>query len=136
MAYKPNYIRRGNQGKFIATTRTTFNVDNGSGTTADDASIGPFPFDVYIQDVRAIYTEATDTSGAASANYKLGTAVGGATLVGATALGALKAIGSHTGATILVDYVPAGTTIWTRHTGVAATAVGQYFVQVTLLPKP
>lgn len=136
MAYKPTYIRKGKQGVFVATTRTTFNVDNGAGTTADDASVGPFDRDVYLQDVRAIYTEATDTAGAASANFKTGTSAGGATIVAATALGAAKAIGSHTGATILVDYIPAGTTIWTRHTGVAATEVGQYFVQYTFLPKP
>jgi hypothetical protein len=130
------YVGRGNQRTFIATTRTTFNIDNGAGTTADDASVGPFPFDCWITDARAIYTEATDTTGAASANFKTGVSAGDATLVAATALGVLKAIGGYTAGTPLAVVVPANTTIWTRHTGVATTEVGQYFVQYTILPKP
>lgn len=130
------HIARGNQRTFVATTRTTFNVDNGAGTTADDASVGPFPFDCYIADAKAVYTEATDTAGAASANFKTGITSGGATLVAATALEAAKAIGGYTQATPLGVLVPAGTTIWTRHTGVASTEVGQYFVAYVILPKP
>jgi hypothetical protein len=130
------YLARGNQRQFTATTRTTFNIDNGAGTTADDASVGPFPFDCWITDARAVYTEATDTTGAASANFKTGVAAGGATLVAATALEALKSIGGYTSASPLAVLVPANTTIWTRHTGVATTEVGQYFVQYTILPKP
>jgi hypothetical protein len=130
------HIARGNERLILATTRTTFNVDNGSGTTADDASVGPFPFDCYIVAARAVYTEATDTAGAASANFKTGVAVGGATLVAATALEVSKAIGAYTEATPLEVRVPANTTIWTRHTGVAATEVGQYFVEYLILPKP
>lgn len=126
----------GNQRKFIATTRTTFNIDNGAGTTADDASVGPYPFDCWITDARAVYTEATDTTGVATANFKTGVAAGGATLVAATALEVSKAIGGYTTATPLGVLVPANTTIWTRHTGVAATEAGQYFVQYTILPKP
>lgn len=126
----------GNQRAFVATTRTTFNIDNGSGTTADDASVGPFPFDCYIQSARAVYTEATDTAGAASANFKTGVAAGGATLVAATALEISKAIGAYTEATPLDVVVPANTTIWTRHTGIAATEAGQYFVEYVILPKP
>lgn len=130
------YVARGNQRTFAIQTRTTFNIDNGAGTTADDASIGPFPFDCWIVDARAVYTEATDTAGAASANWKTGVSAGGATLVAATALEALKSIGGYTSGTPLAVLVPANTTIWTRHTGVATTEVGQYFVQYTILPKP
>jgi hypothetical protein len=133
---KFGYVGRGNQRTFVATTRTTFNVDNGAGTTADDASVGPFPFDCYIVDARAIYTEATDTAGAASANWKTGITAGGATLVAATALEISKAIGGYTAGVPLAVLVPANTTIFTRHTGVATTEVGQYFVQYTILPKP
>lgn len=130
------YVARGNQRLIHATTRTTFNIDNGAGTTADDASVGPFPFDCYIVSARAVYTVATDTSGVASANFKTGVAAGGATLVAATALEVSKAIGAYTEATPLDVVVPANTTIWTRHTGVAATEAGDYFVEYLILPKP
>lgn len=126
----------GNQRKFWATTRTTFNVDNGAGTTADDASVGPFSFDCYITAARAVYTEATDTAGAASANFKTGVSAGGATLVAATALEAAKAVGGYTSGTPLKVLVPKNTTIFTRHTGVASTEAGQYFVAYEILPKP
>ena len=130
------FVGRGNQRTFVIQTRTTFNIDNGAGSTADDASIGPFPYDCYIVDAKANYTEATDTSGAASANFKTGITAGGATLVAATALEVSKAIGGFTQATPLGVLVPAGTTIFTRHTGVATTEAGQYFVSYTILPKP
>ena len=136
MAAKFPYIARGNQRTFVATTRTTFNVDNGAGTTADDGTVGPFPFDCYVVDARAVYTEATDTAGAASANFKTGITAGGATLVAATALEGAKAIGGYTLAVPLNVLIPANTTIFTRHTGVATTEVGQYFVQYTILPAP
>lgn len=135
MASKFPFIGRGNQRTFTVITPAAYNVDNGSGTTLD-YQLGNFPFDCYLQDVRAIYSEATDTAGAASANFKLGVSAGGATLVAATALEVSKAIGATTVATISADYLPANTTLWVRHTGVATTEVGQYFVQVTLLPKP
>jgi hypothetical protein len=83
-----------------------------------------------------VYTVATDGAGAASANFKLGVAVGGDTLVAATALAVDKAIGATTAATIALSRLPASTTLWVRHTGVAATEAGNYRVQVTLLPKP
>jgi hypothetical protein len=133
---KFGYVGRGNQRTFVATTRTTFNIDNGAGTTADDASVGPFPFACFITDARAVYTEATDTAGVADANFKTGITAGGATLVAATALEISKAIGGYTQAAPLAVLVPANTTIFTRHTGVATTEVGQYFVQYTILPKP
>ncbi len=134
---KYGYVGRGNQRTFTATTRTTFNIDNGAGTTADDASVGPFPFDCFITDARAVYTVATDSAvGDGTANFKTGVAAAGATLVAATLLQASKAIGSYTAGVPLNVMVPANTTIWTRHTGIAVTEAGDYFVQYTILPKP
>lgn len=134
MPTKTPYISRGNQ-RVNTVKSVEFNIDNGAGTTVDDVLFN-FPYDVYLTDVRAVYTVATDTAGAASANFKLGVAAGGATLVAATALTAAKAIGGTTVATIVLDYVPANTTCWVRHTGVAATEVGNYYVQVSFIPKP
>jgi poly(3-hydroxyalkanoate) synthetase len=129
------YIARGNQRALVVMTPAAFNIDAGSGTTVD-YQLCNLPYDAYIQDVRAIYSEATDTAGAASANFKLGVAAGGATLVAATALEVSKAIGATTVATITLDYLPANTTLWVRHTGIAATEAGTYYVQVILVPKP
>lgn len=134
MANQFPYIGRGNQRYNVAMSKE-FNIDNGAGTTDDDVLIN-LPFECRLISVRAIYTVATDTTGAASANFKLGVAAGGATLVAATALEVSKAIGATTSGTILVDLLPANTTLWVRHTGVASTEVGNYRVQVVYLPKP
>lgn len=130
------FVARGNQRAFYVRTATEFNIDNGSGTTADDASIGPFPFDCFIILARAVYTVATDTAGVTTANFKTGITAGGATLVAATALEVSKAIGAYTDGIPLAVAVPANTTIWTRHTGVAATEAGNYYVWYGILPKP
>ncbi len=134
MPNKSTFIGRGNQRLMHLITPAAFNVDNGAGTTVD-YQLCNLPFDAFVVSVRAIYSEATDTAGAASANFKLGVAAGGDTIVAATALGAAKAIGATTSATIVSEYLPANTTLWVRHTGVASTEVGQYFVQVLILPK-
>ena len=134
MPTKFPYVARGNQRVNVVTSKE-FNIDNGSGTTDDDVLLN-LPFDVQIVSVRAIYTVATDTTGAASANFKLGVAAAGDTIVAATALAAAKAIGATTTATVLADHLPANTTLWVRHTGVAATEVGNYRVQVTYIAKP
>jgi hypothetical protein len=131
------YVSRGNQRTFVVDTKTTFNIDNGAASTADDGSVGNFPFDCIIVDARAIYTEATDTVlGDGTANFKTGITAGGATLVAATLLEISKAIGSYTRGTPLAVMVPANTPIFTRHTGIATTEAGQYFVRYTILPKP
>lgn len=129
------YIARGNQRAMVIMTPAAFNIDNGSGTTAD-YQLCNLPFDARIQSVRAIYSEATDTAGAASANFKLGVAAGGATIVAATALEISKAIGATTDAVIVSDLLPANTTLWVRHTGIASTEAGQYYVQVVIVPEP
>lgn len=135
MANKYGYIARGNQRDILVITPAAFNIDNGAGTTAD-YQLCNLPFDARIVDVRAIYSEATDTSGAASANFKLGVTAGGDTIVAATALEVSKAIGDVTTAVIASDLLPANTTLHVRHTGVAATENGQYYVQVLLVPEP
>lgn len=134
MPPRTTYIARGNQ-RLVPVVSKVFNVDNGAGTKDAYPTIN-LPFDAYLVSVRAVYTEATDTTGAASANFRVGVASDGSTLVAATALEAAKAIGATTSATIVLDVLPANTTLWITHTGVAATEVGQYFVQVLLLPKP
>jgi len=107
-----------------------FNIDNGSGTTDDDY----FVFDKAqrIVSVRAVYDSATDTAGAASANFKIGSAAGGAQYVAATALEVSKAVGTYTDATITLADVPANGMIAIRHTGIAATEAGTYYVQIEL----
>lgn len=134
MADKYSYIARGNQRKIVVTSKE-FNIDNGAGTTDDDVLCN-FPFECRVVNVRAIYTVATDTAGAASANFIVGIAAAGATIVAATPLQVSKAIGATTTATVLADLLAADTTLWVRHTGIAATEVGNYRVQVVLLPKP
>lgn len=129
------YVARGNQ-RIEWFRSVTFNVDNGSGTTIDDVIFSDLDFDAYVVHVRAVYVEATDTSGAASANFKLGTAAGGATVVAATALEVSQSVGDATEATIVAGRVAAGGALFCRHTGIAATEGGQYYVQVGVLPVP
>jgi hypothetical protein len=129
------YVARGSQANRIYTTQI-FNIDNGAATTIDDCA---FSLDqpVEIISIRAIYTEATDTAGVASANYKVGTTAGGAEIVAAFALEVSKAVGAAgTKATLVSDYVPANTTVFVRHTGIAATEAGQYKVQIEYRVRP
>ena len=127
------YIARGYQATSMLKTQT-FNIDNGSGTTVDETLFSGLPFAVDLVSVRAVYQEATDTAGAASANFKLGVTAGGATLVAATALEAAKAVGANTSAAILIQRVAAGAACFVRHTGIAATESGSYHVQVVIRP--
>lgn len=132
---KYTYTARGAQANRIYKTQI-FNIDNGSGTTIDDVA---FNLDqvVEIISVRPVYTEATDTAGVASANYKVGTTAGGAEIVAATALDVSKAVGGYgSKATLVSSLVPANTTVFVRHTGIAATEAGQYYVQIEYRVKP
>lgn len=134
MPTKTPYVARGNQRTNVIKS-IIFDIDNGSGVTVDDQLLN-LPYAAYITDVRAVYTEATDASGVELGSFALGVAAGGATLVAATALTVSKAIGATTTAAIVSDLLPANTTLWVRHTGVAATDAGKYYVQVTYIPKP
>ena len=130
------YIARGNQRYIYLQSKTTFNIDNGAGTTVDECICAGLPSDAQIISARPIYTEATDTAGAASANWKLGITAGGATLIAATALDAAKAIGAAGTEGVPLLPLLAGQSLFVRHTGVAATEVGQYWLQVLLMLKP
>ena len=99
-----------------------FNLDNGSGTTVDEVLFSTGSRPARLIRVYAAYGEATQT--VASANFKLGSAAGGAQYVAATAYENTKAVGDVTSATLVTDYVPANTVVFFRHTGVASTQTG------------
>lgn len=106
----------------------TFNIDNGSGTVDEEACFHAVD-DITITAIRRVYTEATDTAGAASALTRIGTSSNGQQIVASVALTAAKAVGSTDTLTIASGVVAAGGTVFVRHTGIAATEVGQYYVQ-------
>ena len=99
-----------------------FNLDNGSGATVDEPLFQTGPRGGRLVRVYAVYGEATQT--VAGGNFKLGVTAGGATLVAATAYEDSKSVGNVTSATIAVDRIPANTTVFVRHTGVAVTQTG------------
>jgi hypothetical protein len=130
------FIARGNQ-RYMLVQSAEQNIDNGSGTTADQVLVGDLPTDAYVVAAWPLYTEATDTAGVASATWSLGIAAGGTTIVAATALQVSKAIGAAgTKATIVAPLLAAGNTLFMRHTGIASTEVGAYRLQVLLMMKP
>ena len=132
---KFTYVARGWQRAQVFRT-PIINIDNGGGTTLDHLLFSDLPTDAYVLEVVFVYTEATDTSGAASANFKLGTAVGGAQIVAATAYEVSKAVGTTTTTTIVAGRVAAGGACFVRHTGIASTEAGQGFVQAVVMLKP
>ena len=115
--------------RIIATTREVFNIDNGAGTDADQIILVPV-VPITIVAARVVYTEATDSSGAASANVQIGTAIDGVDIVANVALQVSKAIGAVQNLTIADGAVAAGELVAVRHTGVATTEGGEYFVQI------
>lgn len=103
-----------------------FDIDNGAATTIDDALlIHPYP--ITITSAKVLYTTAT-TGTVAAATIQIGTAVAGEQIVAATALANTKAVGTTTALTIVSGAVPANTMVVARHTGIAATAAGEYRV--------
>ena len=128
-------MARGYQRCNVATSQT-FNIDNGAGATIDEVLLSNLPADIEIISIKAVYQEATDTSGVASANFKFGTTVGGTEITAATALEVSKAVGATTPATLVVSRVAKGGFLSVRHTGIAATEGGQYKVQVVYMFKP
>lgn len=123
------YIQRGDMRRLVTRTKQ-FNIDNGAGTTDDDAFlICTQP--ISIKSAKVLYTNAT-TGTVAAATIALGTTAGGAELVAATNLENSKAIGTTTALTLTAAAakVAANTMITARHTGVATTAAGEYTVQV------
>lgn len=118
-----------NTARQIAVTGEVFNIDNGAGTTVDQIILVP-SVAITIVAARVIYTEATDTAGAADADVQIGTTIGGVDIVAATELEASKAIGDVTDLTIASGAVEANELVAVRHTGIAATEAGQYIVQI------
>jgi len=104
------------------------NIDNGSGTTIDEALFSVGAKGGRLVRVYAIYNEACQT--VAAANFKLGSAIGGAGYVAATAYTNTAAIGDVTAATLVTDVIPANGTVFLRHTGIAVTVTGTAFICV------
>ena len=101
----------------------TFNLDNGAGTTVDEALFStPSGRPARLVRVNAIYQEATGT--VAAANFKVGASAGGADYVAATAYEDSKAVGVVTEAALVTDIIPASSVVFARHTGIASTATG------------
>ena len=123
------YISRGKQKYQIVRNLDTIDIDNGSGTTADYLLLYA-PDDIILVDAHVVYVTATDTTGAAAATVSIGTTVGGIDIVAASALEAAKAIGAVTKLTLAATSVAAGSTMFIRHTGIASTEVGSYYVQL------
>lgn len=105
-----------------------FNLDNGAGATIDDVILR-LPYAITITAARIVYQDA-QTGTVAAANAKIGTTVGGAEIVAATAYENSKAVGSSTAMVIVAGAVAANTPVIVRHTGIAATAAGQATVEV------
>jgi hypothetical protein len=105
-----------------------FDIDNGNGTTVDDAFL-LHPYAITIISAYVLYTTATAGT-VAAATVKVGTAVDGAQIVAATALANSKAVGTTTALTIVSGAVAANTMVVARHTGIAATVAGEYRVVV------
>lgn len=106
----------------------TFNIDNGSGTVDEEPCFHAVD-DIVIIAIRRVYTEATDTAGAASALTRIGTASNGEQIVASVACTAAKAVGSTDTLTIVSGVVAAGSSVFVRHTGIAATEAGQYYIE-------
>lgn len=105
-----------------------FDIDNGAGTTIDDVILRP-AVAITVTAARIVYTDAT-TGTVAAGNAKIGTTVGGAEIVAATAYENTKAVGTVTSMTIVAGAVAANTPVIVRHTGIAATAAGQAYVEI------
>lgn len=105
-----------------------FNLDNGAGTTIDDVLVlSTKP--VTLLSAKAVYVDAT-TGTVAGGNWKIGTTVGGADIVAATAYENTKTVGTSTAGTLLITDIAAAQPLYVRHTGVAVTQAGQAFVQI------
>lgn len=110
-----------------------FNIDNGAGTTIDAVLIR-HPRPILIVACRIVYEDAT-VGTAAAGNAKVGTTVGGAEIVAATAYTNAATVGSTTAMTIVDGKVAAGTPVLVRHTGVAVTVAGEAVVECDYLVR-
>lgn len=123
------FVRGQDNGPATGVSKSvTFDLDNGAGTTIDDVIMRP-AVPIRLTAARIVYTGAT-TGTVAAGNAKLGITVGGAEIVAATAYGNAAAVGSVTDMAIVAGAVPAGTPVFCRHTGVAATQAGLAYVEI------
>lgn len=123
------YVARGSAKRQVARS-VWFNLDNGAGTTIDDVILYVAQ-PIKITAARIVYVDATAGTVAAG-NAKIGTTVGGAEIVAATAYTNSATVGSVTAMTLTAAaaFVAANTMISVRHTGVATTAAGQAVVEI------
>ena len=109
-------------------TSPVINIDNGAGTTLDIVLLVPSTA-ITIHSMYVLYTTATAGTVAAG-NVKIGTTVGGAEIVAATAFADGATVGTEAALTLVIDEVAAGVPILIRHTGIATTVAGEYIVQM------
>lgn len=114
---------RGDNGRQTVASKI-FDIDNGNGTTIDDAIL-LCSKSIRLLAAYVLYTTATAGT-VAAATIQLGVAVAGSTVIAATALENAKAVGAKTDLTLLVRDIAAGTPLIARHTGIAATVAGEY----------
>lgn len=113
--------------RLVARSRL-FNIDNGAGATLDDVLLKHSKA-IRLLTARLVYT--TETAGTvAAATLALGTTVGGTDVVAATALEDAKTVGTSTALVLAKNEIPAGTMLTARHTGIASTAAGEYYVEI------
>jgi hypothetical protein len=120
-------LRNGGDRRRVVKSRL-FNIDNGSGTVLDDAIL-QVPEALTLHSAKVLYT--TETTGTvAAATVSVGTTLTGVDVVAATALENAKAVGTTTALTLAKTAIPANTTLFVEHTGVATTAAGEYYVVI------
>lgn len=129
------YIPRGAGQRHVARS-VWFNLDNGNGTTIDDVVLRHSQ-NIKLVAARIVYVDAT-TGTVAAGNAKVGSTVGGAEYVAATAYEDTKAVGTTTAMTLkaAAAFIAAGTPITVRHTGVASTQAGQAVVELEYVVLP
>lgn len=129
------YVQRGEGKRQIAKSRI-FNIDNGSGTVANDAFLYCSQ-PISIKAAYILYT--TETAGTvAGATVSVGTTVAGTELVAATNLVNSKTVGAITALTLTsaAARVAAGTMITASHTGLATTVLGEYYIVIEFVVLP
>lgn len=120
-----------NVGGVKTLTSKEFNVDNGAATADHDVLY--FPKASTILTATLLYTEATDASGAADANIRIGVTATGVEVVAITALAAGKAIGGTQALAISSGAVGAAGFVDIFHTGIASVEAGKYKAILTYL---
>jgi hypothetical protein len=127
------YVQRGNARRQVIKSRL-FNIDNGSGTVLNDAMYYCTQ-PVQVLSAKVLYT--TETAGTvAGATVSVGTTVAGVELVAAIALTNGSTVGAVQALTLTAAAakVAANTMITVSHTGIATTALGEYYVILEIIP--